>query len=200
MKIIGTYKSESSRDASGLNILVWPDSAMIRSGKPVFIPEGEHRLAVALAARIDAVGKTISRRFASRYFAEIAPMVFLLPAETADTITRRRDPRASDIVSDYSVICGNFMPAIKLDDPGSLKFSVSISSLDPENESRICDEIIIENPLTDIYEAIEAASGRNTLKTGDIVGHINDVSFPAREDSVVRIFLNDNILLENKLK
>ena len=202
MKIIGAYESESEGKTI-FKTMVWPDSVMVRSGKPVFIPDGYPcRLRFGICARIDAVGKSIAPRFAGRYYAEVAPMAFLMPDSVSETLEKRRDPLACDITADYSVICGDFCPAAEL--PSRVVMTASVSLRDfsmPDGvvieENRTFD---IDDIKTTTDNTISIASVRNTLKTGDIVCTMLPGSLEPHFDGILKIYFDRKTLLVNKLK
>ena len=68
-----------SIEAQGARVGALPDTALQTRGKPVFIPDwgGECEARCALAVRISRLGKSIERRFATRYFDAVAPAVKL---------------------------------------------------------------------------------------------------------------------------
>ena len=100
MKLMAVYDSANAEGEHTRRTMVWPDSALVRTGKPVFIPEGNYYIHAGLGARIDAVGKTVAPKFAGRYYKEIFPVIFLLPEEASKTLAEGRDPKACDIVAD----------------------------------------------------------------------------------------------------
>lgn len=205
MKVIGTYLSKSSRDINGLNILVWPDSAVIYSRKPVFLPEGEdrHIVMTGVAGRIKNVGKTIGKKFASRYYDEIAPIAFILRDNVGEKISQKEDPLACEIVADCSVICGDFITVPKDFDIKDLKIEIQIKSLE-SNRNGIFKDIqsnfVLSDPKDSINKSIESASCKNTLKTGDIIGFILSSPYNARPETLLTICINGETLLENKFK
>lgn len=197
MKFIAVYPSES-RDQAGMKILVWPDSAMVRTGRPVFVAdEGSSRVLVGVAAKITAVGKSIEPRFASRYYEEVAPMAFIVKEEVAERLDKGIDPAACDIVADCSVVCGD---TVSPDLGGVKEMNVICRSLLHGGETETKRGYPTEGLDRRLADAIATASRANTLKTGDYVAFLLPGHFPAEPDSVVRMTLDDRILLENKLK
>lgn len=194
MKILATFKTQ----ASGLASLAWPDSAMIRSGKPLFIPEESPRYFahIGFGARIDAVGKSVAERFAPRYYNEIAPFAFILTEEISDAITEGESPKAAGFVYDYALICGNFVPVEGMKQDLTLSASVSFpGETGTEEESVVCDW------RRELAETISEASKFNTLKTGDMAVRILPLRLEAKCDNILKINFGDNFtLLENKLK
>lgn len=186
MKIIAVYDSLRPSGKKEKEILVWPDSAMIRSRKPLFLEEGRQYVHIGIAARIDAVGKSIRPKFAGRYYSELAPMAFILTEKVSDLLENGMDPAACDIVADYTLICGDFVTPERLE-------NIEVSRSGGEVDTRIFRKETID-------EAIAVASVRNTLKTGDIVAVIGLGRFQAQSDMILKISSDKNTLLENKLK
>lgn len=205
MKILAAYWSDTHTDESPkgrIKVMVWPDSAMVRSGKPVFLAEGRNSLMTGIAARIDSVGKTIKKKYAKKYYSEIAPMAFLLKKDIAFLISKGKDPGGSDIVADYSVICGDFKPldSIELSPDGEISLELNLSSLKTISLDEVKfhkDKFKAESLLS---ETIETTSMDNTLKTGDIVAYIHPFFHTVSPDTLLRISLGGNYSLENKLK
>ena len=203
MKIIASYLSNHSADSTGLNVLVWPDSAMIRSGKPVFLPDDAfYCILLGLGAKIKSVGKSIGRMFASRYYDEVMPVVFILNEDATQKILKREDPSGGEIVADYSVICGN---TTILGDPRDImgtRIEVIINPLpgaEPDTES-VNETFGFANVKEAINEAIVEASIKNTLKTGDIVAYLLPRAYNADPETVLRVKMDNETLIENKLK
>ena len=196
MKIIAAYESNRGRDGSGYNILVWPDSAMILSRKPLFLPEEEDSIHVGIAAKIKAVGKSVKPKFAHRYYDAIAPAAFIFSSSVSSKLNRKEDPEATDIVADFSVICGDFTDAEGLNE--DLTLSLSIKTL--SGDERLSENLEVNNWENLLAEAIARATERNTIKTGDTVAVLLPGSFPAGRDSLLSIGINGVALIENKLK
>lgn len=198
MKIIGIYESKDTVDGGSPRVMGWPDSVMIRTGKPLFLPGDDCFIHPALGIRIDAVGKTINPKYALRYYNETAPMAFVFNEEVSRSIMNREDPCAYSIMSDYSIICGKFIGKEILSDSIFLETSLS----NPLNgQEKIEVQINVENPAETIARAVSVASRRNTLKTGDMLAVIYPQRIKAEVDTVLHVgFGKDMNLLENKLK
>lgn len=197
MKIMIGYSSAYAADDSGWNTMVFPDSSMVRSGKPVFIPEIPLYLFPGFAARIHSVGKSIREKFASRYYDEVMPIGLVATSETASLLHDRKDPLACDIISDYSLICGE-----SLDETAEETcLRLALIPLKDEESSGTYDLSIPEiHPHEEIDRVIEAASRTNTLKTGDMVGFIVSDNVSIRPDTLLKVEVNGNLLIENKFK
>lgn len=203
MKIIAAYKSKNAKNDAGLNILVWPDSALVKSGKPVFIEENEkYFLVPGIGAKIHSVGKSIKFKFATRYFNEICPLIMIMKDSVARCITDESDPLACDIVSDYSIIYGDSLCMEEFDESNSLNMEISISPFDGQQNFSSKTEIKLPVGLLEdtLYNAIVAASLQNTIKTGDTVAVLFQEILPATSESILKVDLGNRLLIQNKLK
>lgn len=202
MKIAAAYISNSSQANTNMNIMVWPDSAMIRSGKPLFLPDDEEwrYIMIGIAVKIDSVGKSIQQKYAERYYKELAPMAFVMTRTAAEKIRKHQDPLACEIVADYSLICGDFITAEGK--WSTLKTELNINKLPTAAKEieEINNKFEINGVQTVLAEAIFTASQNNTLKTGDIVAFIIPQSFNAYPETILRVKLADRTLIETKLK
>lgn len=198
MKLIAAYTSNSGD--SGLKCLVWPDSAIIRSGKPVFLPEDTSvHIHLGIGALIKSVGKSIEPKFALRYYDNVAPMAFLLPEGVSDKLAQCSDPLASDIVADYSIVEGNSFETIDL--AQDIMIKATVKSLRNPEEPEHEKYFVQKDWKTRLGEAISAASRRNTLKTGDIVAILGRDRIDAEFDTLIRVApTSGSILIETKIK
>ncbi|MBO5455038.1 MAG: hypothetical protein J6A20_00815 [Muribaculaceae bacterium] len=66
-----------------LDIEIHPDSTVVMSGRPLFLPEdGKEMIAEGhIAVRISRLGKNISAKFASRYYDAVTVMLRVIPAD-----------------------------------------------------------------------------------------------------------------------
>lgn len=200
MKIIVIYDTDKDQAKAGMNILVWPDSALIRSGKPVFLPDENLKFHVGFVARMDGVGKTIKSRFAGKYYSSVAPALFFLPSRASERLHNKMHPYACDIVADFVVVCGDFIDKSELQ-TDSKDTVIRLENKDLESSSVIKDETSVLSFIGKrIEDSIEEASIRNTLKTGDLAGFILSDSYDAVPDSLIKIMVNNKLLIENKLK
>lgn len=193
ISIIRNYRNDADPTESEPDWIVAPDSVMLRSGKPLFLPslEEEYRLIPSLALKCGRLGKSIRPKFAHRYIAEMAPAVQVMPLRAVEAIARGENPRQSDVVFDGSVMIGDFIPA------DSLNITLSLSS-DLQEEAYLWESSkIIMNP----YETLALVSSLNTIKTGDII--LAALSLPgitAKPDSKVKCLMEEDCLLNFKVK
>lgn len=198
MKLIAVYGQNNKENRDNLFTPVWPDSALIRTGKPIFLPDDcNYFVHVALGARIDAVGKSISRKFARKYYEDFLPVCLILNEETSEAFAGQTEAGASGLVADYSVIIGE---GAELPENSKVEeIELSLSSLYGDNNINL--RIKTENIQDLVDTAISRASGRNTLKTGDYVCALLPGRLPATRDMLLRVSIGSGRpLIESKLK
>lgn len=162
----GMYREEASTDVAieYCGSPVWyeiPDSAISRSGNPFFVPEegGEYVAFPAAAFRICKLGKSISKRFASRYYDEATIGFSVVAAGLLRELRAASLPWTAAIAFDRSCLLGNFIPISAFKDIQS----VEIECGDDRFSYHTADS------ETSLAEAINVISAGNTLKTGDII-------------------------------
>lgn len=132
-----------------INII--PDSAMIRDGKPFFVPnfsnDWEYQLVIAV--RSTRLGKNISEKFAHRYFDAIALAAKNIPCDLCSD-------SAIAYAFDGAFILGDWIPIEKISSP--------YLDINIENQSMRLDISQLE-----ISKTIAAISHYFTLKIGDII-------------------------------
>ena len=158
--IVNNIKSDlSSLPPALLDI---PDSCMIRSGKPFFIPEfdSDFRAYASVAVRIERLGKCIATRFAERYYSHITAAISMRAENTLLALRREGLPWSEAMVFDRSLILGDFVTKEEFHESGE---TILVE----------CGERKLESSLSDlnkdIDEVIAYVSSNNTLRTGDVI-------------------------------
>lgn len=194
--IIGNYKNHADLSAA-LTADWWviPDSAMLRSGKPVFLPgeEGRYSILPSLCMRINRLGKCVAPKFASRYFTEVAPALQFVDKNVLSDLAEGRQPRQSDVIFDNAIIVGDFIPATDIGD-GSVEVSLNLT--DGSNFTWLSSNALLSNE-----EIIALVSARNTLKMGDLIlTALPSSGLTALRDVGATASINGNELLHFRLK
>ncbi len=157
------------------------DSAIIRDGKPFFMPDFADNWVAepVIAVRISRLGKNIGTKFASRYYDAITTALRIKPTESA--------PYCTSLYTSFdgSVIIGNWHP---IDNP-----QLRIRNADNEYTFSLED--------IDINNAISIISRYITLKIGDVIilGRYGD-NIDLHIDSTITINLNETENLKVKIK
>ena len=189
MKIISLERSLHERLTLPPSAIFLPDSAVVPSGRPLFVPDfsGQWVGRLYMAARIGRLGKNIPQRFASRYCDSLGLALRLIPLD----LLRQLEQEERGIA-----VATGFDNAISLSI--SLPFDSSLSSyeIDCMGETQIFtpEEIAID-------ESIVELSRYMTLKTGDVIltGH-TDNELSINIDTTIEASLNGERQLRIKLK
>lgn len=134
-----------------------PDSALLRGGKPFFIPDGigAIRYAGAVAVRMCRLGKSIPERFAHRYY----------DALTVGIDFAAEGPEARDDVIrtgfDGAAVIGEWTAKEAFVDVRALRVRVTINGIEAPGT-------LVGSLSPRIDEAIAYISRYMTIKTGDI--------------------------------
>lgn len=155
MKIFSIYSDVYPAEPSVRNTYLLADSAFLKNNKPFFLPEEGAPYAAysALVAPVTRVGKTISRRFASRYYSDILPAVLFRAEGDIRTL------------SDEKCLLTN---ALSFDGALNTGFPAKGETIVWMNgDDRVECNIAEIKPLINLW--IEQLSIRNTLRTGDLL-------------------------------
>ncbi len=150
MKAVVSMRRPDAHFDSATPVTVVPDSAILRTGRPWFIPPfaPEWRLETVLALRISRLGHCIGAKFAGRYFDAITIGVMPRPVPH-DTANGLLD------AFDGAFITGDWMPL-----PADRNIEVSTPTTN-----------VSLGPQLDLAPAIiERFSEFATMKMGDIIG------------------------------
>lgn len=135
------------------------DSAVINTGKPFYLPDsvGKTIARFGIALKISRLGKSVSNKFAKRYFSEYAPVInFNLP-------DYEKELKAKDLPADPA---RNFDKALVV---GDFRPIEQFKPLTMQVNGTQKGEFITENLILPFEEIICVVSRYNTLKMGDIV-------------------------------
>ncbi|MCM1476134.1 MAG: fumarylacetoacetate hydrolase family protein [Muribaculaceae bacterium] len=190
--ILNNYRTISDEHDSN-NEPFWtilPDSAMLRSGKPIFLPQEEKRytLCPCMCLRIGRLGKRVAGRFAYRYVNALAPAVAILPDEIIPVIQRGIVPSGAEWIFDGAVMIGDFtdLPAEKEEIEKRLEEAKIVLTHNDERAEWKGTQMRLEMP--DILTTI---SYYNTIKSGDmILTGINIRGIQAHIDTSAEAYLN----------
>lgn len=160
MKIFCVVKGGRLGRAGSEEWYLLSDSMLLKSDNPMFVPDfdTDFRIFPAAAFLIERLGKSISRRFARRYYRRGALAAQVAACNLLDELRTQGEFVTPALAFDRSLLLGDFM------------------DLDaPEAHDAIlrCGDAEMQFDLTEAMdaadEAIERISRNNTLKTGDII-------------------------------
>lgn len=184
---------DSQSDDNGITWFFMPDSTIIRSGNPFFIPDFDDRFEIypALAVKINRLGKSVAERFAYRYYNEITLGATVRAAHLLHKLSNTGLPWTRAVNFDKSCFLGDFIPAEELKESNDLLFRLG-------NEEM---KFTLTNARQRIAEAIVAISADNIIKMGDIVLiPLTDNGRELKQDQNLAASVNLSPLLEIRIK
>ena len=162
-----------------------PDSSILKNGNPFFIPDFDTSFSASVftAVKITRLGKSISPRFAGRYYSALAPALNIHADNLLRSLREAGLPWNAACGFDKSLILGEFSEPEERTDP-NLCLSV-------EGAQSVSCKWAAEE---EIAEAIYLASQYNSLKMGDLI------LIPSRIDPIaLNIGLNLSVKSGEKL-
>ena len=160
-------------------IFTKPDTALLKDGKPFFIPDHLGRVdhEAEMVVRICRLGKSISERFAHRYYDAVTVGIDFTARDLQSQLKAKGRPWDLSKGFDGSAAIGEWVDVQKFRDVQAIRFHLDINGKTVQ-EGCTCDM------MYRVDEIISYISQFFTLKTGDIlftgtpagVGpvHIND--------------------------
>ena len=140
------------------------DSALLKNGKPFFIPDslGEISAEAELVVRICRLGKTVSERFAHRYYDAVTIGVSFSAQELAQKLQNQHLPADLAYSFDGAAVIGEWVEKEKFRDVQCLPFNLDING-------QTVQEGLTAEMRTRIDALVSYVSQYYTLKTGDIL-------------------------------
>lgn len=172
MKIIAVgmnyaLHNEEMRHSSELKepaIFMKGDSALLKDGKPFFIPDfsQEVHYETEIVVRIDRLGKNIAQRFAHRYYSELTVGIDFTARDLQHKLRAEGLPWEISKAFDNSAAIGAFIPVEKAGDINRVAFHLDINGVRAQ-EGNTADM------LFKVDEIIAYVSRFFTLKIGDLI-------------------------------
>lgn len=170
-----------------------PDSALVNSGKPFFIPDFAETFEAWLApvVKLDRMGKSVGARFAPRYWNEIAPAVHFRAPGLRKALLEASLPPDRAQSFDRSMTVGDMIPLESLDTQTTLHIL--------RNGNREAS-IPISGLLDTAARMMEVVSAYNTVKTGDYIVPMLAGPIPIAIGDRISVCAGDNPLLYIDIK
>lgn len=162
-------------------IFMKPDSALLKDGKPFFIPDftSQPEYETELVLRIGRLGKNIAAKFAYRYYDAVTVGIDLTARDLQQKLRASGSPWEISKAFDGSAIIGEFVPAEQIQNIQNINFSLCIN--DELRQSGNSRDMIFP-----VDEIIAYVSRFFTLKIGDLI-------FTGTPQGVGRIDVNDHL-------
>lgn len=168
------------------------DSALLKDGKPFFIPDfsSEVHYETEIVIRIDRLGKNIAERFAHRYYHELTVGIDFTARDLQNRLRAQGLPWEISKSFDNSAVIGEFIPVERAGDIQRLPFRLDING-DTVQQGNTADM------LFGIDRIIAYASRFFTLKMGDLIytGTPAGVG-PVKIDDHLQGYVNNEKLLD----
>lgn len=145
-------------------IFMKPDSAILKDGKPFFIPDfsNEIHYETELVVRICRLGKNIASRFAYRYYDAMTVGIDFTARDLQRKYRAQGNPWELCKGFDNSAAIGTFVPVERFAGKENLEFSLNIDNKEVQRGQT-------SNMLFQIDEIIAYVSQFVTLKIGDLL-------------------------------
>ncbi len=145
-------------------IFMKPDSAILKDGKPFFIPDfsGEVHYETELVVRINRLGKNIAPRFAHRYYDAVTVGIDFTARDLQRKFRSVGNPWELCKGFDNSAAIGTFVPVERYQDIQALNFRLTIDGQEVQRG-------FTGDMLFRIDDIIAYVSRFVTLKIGDLL-------------------------------
>lgn len=173
-------------------IFMKPDSALLKDGKPFFIPDfsNEVHYETEVVVRINRLGKNIASRFASRYYDAVTVGIDFTARDLQRRFREVGGPWELCKGFDSSAAIGTFVPVEQVGDVQQLNFHLTI---DGQTVQQGCTA----DMLFRIDDIIAYVSRFVTLKIGDLLFTGTPVGVgPVSEGQHLQGYLGEEKLLD----
>jgi 2-keto-4-pentenoate hydratase/2-oxohepta-3-ene-1,7-dioic acid hydratase in catechol pathway len=177
-------------------VFLKPDSALLKNNKPFFLPGFSENIhyEVEVVIKISKLGKSISSRFASRYYDEVTLGIDITARDIQSRQAAAGYPWELSKCFDGAAPIGTFIPVSNIKDMADLNFRLEINR-------KVVQKSNTSDMIFNINEIIEYVSRYFTLKTGDLIftGTPSGVGQLKRNDNLVA-YLEDKPILDFRIK
>lgn len=145
-------------------IFMKPDSALLKDGKPFFIPDFSEEIhyETELVVRINRLGKNIAERFAHRYYDAVTIGIDFTARDLQSKLRVAGNPWEIAKGFDNSAVIGTFVPVDGFTNIQDLKFNLDIDGTEVQRGNTA-------DMLFGVDQIIAYVSKFFTLKIGDLL-------------------------------
>lgn len=177
-------------------VFMKPDSSLLKKNKPFFLPgfSNDIQYELEVVVKISKLGKSISPKFASRYYDEITAGIDITARDIQTRLSKSMLPWEISKGFDGSAPIGEFIPVSSCGDIRNLDFRLEINDLIVQHGNT-------SDMIFGVDEMISYISQYFTLKTGDLIftGTPSGVGPLKRHDHLVA-YIGDKPLLDFLIK
>ncbi|MDE6338371.1 MAG: hypothetical protein K2K97_01115 [Muribaculaceae bacterium] len=173
--------------------MIMPDSAIVRSGNPFFVPDFDDKFEAfpALAVRLDRLGKSVAPRFAYRYYNEMTAAVTVRASGLLRKLRDAAMPWDRAVIFDKSCFLGNYINSEEFFSAKTIDFRIGEHQL----------SFPLEEKKESIDTTISAISRENIIKMGDILLiPLTSEGFELHPQMDLSALINENNLLDIRIK
>ncbi len=145
-------------------VFMKPDSALLRSNKPFYLPDFTEDLhyETELVIKINRLGKHIAPKYAARYFSEIGLGVDFTARDLQKRLKANGHPWEIAKAFDQSAVVGGFIAVEELGDIQQIEFHLDLNGVTVQRGNS-------KDMIFPIEELISYTSRFFTLKIGDLL-------------------------------
>ena len=145
-------------------VFMKPDSSLLKKNKPFFLPgfSNDIQYELEVVVKISKLGKSISPKFAPRYYDEITAGIDITARDIQTRLSKSMLPWEISKGFDGSAPIGDFIPMSSAGDIRNLDFRLEINDL-------IVQQGNTSDMIFGVDELISYISQYFTLKTGDLI-------------------------------
>ena len=173
-------------------VFMKPDSSLLKKNKPFFLPgfSNDIQYELEVVVKISKLGKSISPKFAPRYYDEITAGIDITARDIQTRLSKSMLPWEISKGFDGSAPLGDFIPVSSAGDIRNLDFRLEINDV-------IVQQANTSDMIFGVDELISYISQYFTLKTGDLIftGTPSGVGPLRRNDHLVA-WIGDKPLLD----
>ena len=177
-------------------VFMKPDSSLLKKNKPFFLPgfSNDIQYELEVVVKISKLGKSISPKFAPRYYDEITAGIDITARDIQTRLSKSMLPWEISKGFDGSAPLGDFIPVSSAGDIRNLDFRLEINDV-------VVQQANTSDMIFGVDELISYISQYFTLKTGDLIftGTPSGVGPLRRNDHLVA-WIGDKPLLDFLIK
>ncbi|MGP1435100.1 MAG: fumarylacetoacetate hydrolase family protein [Phocaeicola sp.] len=145
-------------------VFMKPDSALLKDSKPFFLPDFSNRIEyeTELVVRINRLGKSISERFASRYYDAVTVGIDFTARDLQQELVADGRPWEISKGFDGAAVIGDFIPVDKLPEIQQLEFNLNV-------DGKTVQRGDTSDMIFHVNKIVSYISRFYTLKMGDLL-------------------------------
>ncbi len=161
------HNKEMDKTLEDMNPVIFmkPDTAILRNGKPFFLPDFTKRVEyeTELVIRINRLGRNISEKFAPRYYDEVTVGIDFTARDIQEKLRAAGEPWEMSKAFDGSAVMGEFVTLDKLEGGiDNIDFSLTINDVEVQSANS-------SQMINSVNKIIAYVSKFYTLKIGDYI-------------------------------